>query len=384
MPPKKKSELPELDLGTSPAVKTAYRAFTSSLPVSIQDAANHLWEKEGGVAATDPNLCDRILNKISSLSEILPVYADALVGLALEEQGNDNCLTWWRIFKTQINTCWFDVIFPRLPRSAMGKSHDENYYLMENQDWMRKAALYVLKNSFALSGLFATHGTPVEQQTMQDEIEWDKEEEGKRSTVYEDMAMHRLGDLKGCNDLNMALCKGIFADSQTSAKFLYNYEDNRKHQLLKNSVHVEGDDDDATEIDHNAMADLAVLNADRLEDITKAVERQNGMLALLHHDLATMRTKKGSSGSAAADMPAWMKACDAAVLALDEDEGMCFETNGVSETDAQRKGRKQRDSIYAKYSDLWKVKELSWTKFPPEQKTGIYVAKAHYANIMFT
>jgi hypothetical protein len=363
--------LPELDLKASLPVKAAYRAFIKSLPDSIQDAANYLCNKEGGATVTDPNLCERIHSQISGLAEILPVYADTIVGLALEDQGGENCLTWWRTFKHQVNKSWFDKIFDRLPRGAMGKGHDENYYLMENQDWMRKAAIYILKTNFAFSGLIATHGTPEEQQTMQDEIAWDEDEVQKRYKVYEDMAMHRLGDHKGATDENLALSKGLFDDSQTSAGFIFNYEDNRKHKFLQNSVHVEGDEDDAAELDYNAMADLTVLNADKLEQLTKVVETQSGMLALLQHDLKTMRKKTGSLASKGMDMPLWMKACKPAVLALDSDDGMCFESNGVSETDAQRKGRRMRDSIYEKWSALWKRDALTWTKIPAEKKTGM-------------
>jgi hypothetical protein len=95
--------------------------------------------------------------------------------LALEDEGGDNCLTWWRTYKHTLNNSWFDNIFPRLPRGAMNhKNHDENWYQMENQDWMRKAAIYILRINFNLSGLIATHGTPEEQKMMQDEIAWDQ------------------------------------------------------------------------------------------------------------------------------------------------------------------------------------------------------------------
>jgi hypothetical protein len=141
-----------------------------------------------------------------------------------------------------------------------------------------------------------------------------------------------------------------------------------------------GQDDEATN-DHDAMAYLTVLHADKLQQITKAVEKQcaRGMLALLQHDLETMRMKPAREQleykqSGGIDMPELIKECKAAVLALDPKNGMCFESNGMSETDAQRKGRKLRDSIYAKWAHLWNPpSSLTWTKVPAEQKTGIYM-----------
>jgi hypothetical protein len=64
--------------------------------------------------------------------------------------------------------------------------------------------------------------------------------------------------------------------------------------------------------------------------------------------------------------------CDAAVKALEPKDGMMFESNGQTESDAQRRGRKLRDEVYDKYHHLFfEPPKHSWGKLSDEMKTEI-------------
>jgi hypothetical protein len=89
--------LPSLDV-TDTTVKEAYRAYTSWLRTSgVRKGAIAVWKKLGS-KDFGPQI-DEIEKKISSLTTILPVYLEAIIGLCAEEREDDqHPLDWWRDF----------------------------------------------------------------------------------------------------------------------------------------------------------------------------------------------------------------------------------------------------------------------------------------------
>lgn len=90
----------------------------------------------------------------------------------------------------------------------------------------------------------------------------------------------------------------------------------------------------------------------------------------LAHALKTVGTGSHVKGKPAANRPAWMEECDDDVSALQENDGTNFESHGRTENDTQKKARKQRDHVYAKYNHLWDDGP-SWGKLLDKHKIAL-------------
>jgi hypothetical protein len=65
----------------------------------------------------------------------------------------------------------------------------------------------------------------------------------------------------------------------------------------------------------------------------------------------------------------WKDQCSASTLSIREEEAMNFGTNGQKEDDEHKKGRKQRDDVFARYEHLFFATEKStWGNQPTVYK----------------
>ena len=65
-----------------------------------------------------------------------------------------------------------------------------------------------------------------------------------------------------------------------------------------------------------------------------------------------------------------MQDCDPAVVDLSIKDGMVFESNGQTESDAQARGRRQRDTVYKQYYKLFfEGTRATWGDIPDDLKT---------------
>ena len=124
---------PSLEL-TDEAVKAQYRLFVTELEQSkVREAAEAIWKQNDSPASPDS---DKIYDHIKGLSAILPVYLEGLLGLCDEERGDVVPLAWWRKYVKTIDEAWFATMFPRLPQESFSRTHDAEYYDLDNEDWM--------------------------------------------------------------------------------------------------------------------------------------------------------------------------------------------------------------------------------------------------------
>jgi hypothetical protein len=222
---------------------------------------------------------------------------DAIVGLAAEMKGDEHALGWWRIYReATINQMWFDNLFDRLPRDSMDlHKHDAEYYLMENQEWVRIAAVHILKTSFLLCFLLATQGDDEECEAMRAEIIIDETEMTDREDVMLRVAEHRLHD-GGQSDINLDYIRTLYNnDVQSAADFLHTLTINREHEAMRKKADAfvyedPSDEDEIGKIDYDAGTALAVMNAAMIKSILRQVEFLGGSLALLHADLRNSKS----------------------------------------------------------------------------------------------
>jgi hypothetical protein len=374
MPPKSKP-LAALNVN-DPEVKSAYRAFTAWIASQgLRRGAEHVLRKCGG-EKRDGLTVDTILEQISGLNEILPVYIEAVVALCAEERKEKNPLEWWRKFvKHKLKPSWFDGVWERLPTASMNlKKHDSEYYSLENQDWAQTAAVEILTLDFMMDDLLATQGTDASEcEFMKKDIVIDSGEMDRRIAVYEQVAEHRLGanDTDYNQGLSVQEVREMMPDEQADAAHFLHLQGHRNQTKRTNSLIALNED--ADEKDHLAILTETVLfQAKLLEQITHVSEVVRAGHSLLKRDLRKGRNNVLSIKQTTRDKePAWYAKCDSAVYALTDEEGMKFESKGVTESSRQQKGRKMRDDIYKQYASLWDDEGYTWVKMPEESKIAI-------------
>ena len=376
MPPKSKSgPLEALDVN-DPAVKSAYRAFTAWIASQgLRRGAEHVLRKCGG-EKDDGLTVDTILEQISGLNEILPVYIEAVVALCAEERNDKNPLEWWRKFVSKkLKPSWFVGVWERLPTASMNlKKHDEEYYSLENQEWAQIAAVEILTLDFMMDELLATQGADASEcELMKKDIVIDSGEMDRRIAVYEQVADYRLGaeDSDYNHGLSVQEVREMMPDAQADSAHFVNIQGNRKQTKRINSLIALNEDGD--EKDHMTILTQTVLfQAKLLDQVTHQIEVVRAGTSLLKRDLQKGRQNVLSNQRTARDKePAWCAKCDSAVYALTDEEGMKFESKGVTESSSQRKGRKMRDDIYKQFASLWDDEGYTWVKMPEESKIAI-------------
>ena len=307
---------PSLEL-TDEAVKAQYRLFVTELEQSkVREAAEAIWKQNDSPASPDS---DKIYDHIKGLSAILPVYLEGLLGLCDEERGDVVPLAWWRKYVKTIDEAWFATMFPRLPQESFSRTHDAEYYDLDNEDWMQRAALFILQGSITLLRLLATRGTPEEKEEMDKEIELDELEIGRRGNVYEWVANHRLGATDEGKDESRSEVQKVFADPDTLAQHQCSLSSSRLHYTLQGRCLVVPDD--GADYDVDAMVRMAVLNGKIIRKVMDSVEILQGSVAMLTRD---MKSDTKTTTNPAVMIPAWVLDCDALARNLSMEDGMKF------------------------------------------------------------
>jgi hypothetical protein len=361
MPPKPKAKsalqpLVGLDM-TNKDTKIAYRQFTTwlrkhGIPLSAIEVHRSLGSRD----SEDPHLED-VTKNIRCLETILPVYVEALLCLCGTEMTNTSGngwsgtpLEWWSAFKThRLKEAWFANIHPRIPTDIMDlRNYDEDYYKMDDKPWAKSAAIYILKMDFQMDTLMLILArNQKEYDMMKEDIDVDDAEMGRREAVITRVAHHRLtcddeGYSQGVSENEI---KGLFEDAQADTEYMLTVTDHRiQEKVATESTTIEDND-------YNMEAILQVLkNHQRvLTSLRNEVEVLRTGHFLLKRDLRTHFKRTGSVQRLQArqdNEPAWWSQCDSEVYELKKTDGMKFESKGVTETDHQKKGRKQRDEIY--------------------------------------
>ena len=379
MPPK--PELPELNVKDDPDVKAAYRNYTSWIGrIGLRAGATQVFKKCGSKGDGKATVNDILLH-IKGLEDILPVYLEGIVALCNEERGDRTPLGWWRKFVTQtLKPTWFATVYPRLPRASMDlRKHDEEYYLMDDQEWAKIAAAHILTLDYMMDSLLATQGTEEERELMQKDIAVDKKETLRHESVYQTVAEHRLGADQENNDMALSVqqVSEMFADEHVDCNHYLS------HGVVRRAANRVADLTAAEEAKtmndgvqklmlKQLMLQIKLTNAMRFD-----LEAVRGGHALLKRDLEKghLDIYSGSTNSRGnvpkAEEPAWWSACLPAVYALSEKKGMKFESKGITESTSQKKGRVVRDEIYNQYASLWDEDGYTWTKIPEESKIAI-------------
>ena len=338
--------------------KTAYRTWLTWLKKDgLNLGAVHVWNE---VSASEDPSYHTIVDQIRGLEKILPVYLEAVLGLCQEELTDDvTPLTWWHAFSDScLKIGWFEKIFPRLPEELIDyRNHDKDYYLMDNQLWMKMAAVAILRLEVQTPMMLLLLARSDEEfDVMQNEINMDDREEGRRLDVGNQVASHRLTskDENYSQDASEMEIHKMFDDEQVDTKFTLSVKEARLHQMLMMEA--------ATKVDELYDMDKVIKVIDNHQQLLRQLTHQFEIVqtghCLLKRDLQAHFASSGSEGrgqESRKDEPVWWSMCNSTVYKLLSKDGMKFESNGVTESDLQKKGRKQRDAIYDRFASPWRM-----------------------------
>ena len=338
--------------------KKQYRIWVAWLKKhGLSLGAHHLWNSLG--ASDDPSL-ENIRENIRGLETILPVYMEALLGLCEEEATAElNPLNWWHAFsKDRLKTDWFAKIFPRLPEELIDyRNHEREYYLMENQTWMKRAAVAILKMDFQTPIMLLLLAANEEEfHVMKTEIDLDDREEERRLKVCAQVAFHRLTshDENHNMDASEVEIQKMFPDEQADTQWIQTVFGARRQKLLMAECATKVDGQYDMESIFNVISNQQEV-MDHMIHLFEVVRTGH---CLLKRDIQAHFKSSGSEGSGkekVKDEPAWWLDCKPTVYKLLSKDGMKFESNGVTESEHQKKGRKQRDDVYERFARPWRV-----------------------------
>jgi hypothetical protein len=368
-------ELDQLDVENDSNIKEAYNKYCGSLEDEevVLGLASSVWEHQG---RPDDRTPKDIATGLLSLEEILPVYVEGIIGLALEECKLKSPYKWWLEYRQKITDGWFAGIFRRMPQKSMNlrkKNHD--FYKMEHSDELKMAACENLNASWEICRLLVLYGrNPTETETMNMNMKIDHEEYARRQEVTKKNVTHRLGydpELYANEQEAVRMCapKGIY-----NFKYLRTFKENRSMKnyalTISNSIQTKG----LASSTADETRKLALTNSRLLDNTVHQVEHLMAAWPILLQELQNnsgSRFAPGLKQSSAGDTPKWMESCDKDVLKLNPANALKFETHGKVESQAQKEGRRKRDKILDDYSDMWDNQNLTWTKVPADAKISL-------------
>lgn len=366
-------EFEQLDVASDDGLKKAFKDYCNSLKDDeyLRDLAMMAWVQTGREEDCQP---DNIFQNLHPLTDILPVYVEAILGLALEKCNKVSPYRWWFDYRRKIKQVWFAGIFDRLPRKSMDlRMNDIEYYKMDEDHKMQVAACLDLESSWEICKLLVLIGrSDKEIAAMRLEYDADHDEHTRRMDIWRETTLGRLGYRENDFDSEFEAMRHFKPKGLEDYHWLRTVEENRIMKRYARDIDASLQDKGSPDDTAESTRKLALLTSRVLDKALSNIEILSSAVPTLMTELKKGMFKGAGTVTSRSrnmkDEPAWIPHCEDDVLALEPGDALKFETHGKVESNEQQQGRKMRDKILEDYKDLWDNQKLTWTKVPDDVK----------------